>query len=100
MSYDVNELERILVRLYVEKALFEKGTVIYDSVCGYLCQNYRCYLEDCYEHPEYLITALKDIPGNDIGDIVSSIKNDLKEFYRYNKIARFLNVLSNMDLDN
>lgn len=94
MSYDVNELERALVRLYVEKALFEKGTAIYDSVCERLYQNYRRDLEDCYEYPEYLINILKDNHRNDADDIISSIKNDLKEFYHHRRIAKFLDILS------
>lgn len=98
MSYNVNELERVLVRLYVEKALFEKGIAIYDSVCERLCQNYRCDLEDCYEYPEYLLNVLKDNHRNDTVDIILSIKNDLKEFYHHKRITKFLDILSDFEI--
>ena len=95
MSFHVNELERVLVRLYIEKALLEKGIFAYDSVSENLYENYECYLEDCYEHPEYLTNVLKNLYEDDARDVILSIKNDLKDFSRYKRIARFLEVLSN-----
>ena len=96
MSYMANELERVLVRLYIEKTLLEKEIVVYDSVCEYLYKNYKCYLEECYEHPEYLVNALKEICGDESVDIILSIQNDLEEFHRYGRIAIFLDTLDNV----
>lgn len=95
MSYMVNELERVLVRLYIEKTLLEKGVVVYDSVCEHLYKNYKCYLEDCYEHPEYLVSALKEICRDESVDIILSIQNDLIEFHGYKRITMFLDALDN-----
>jgi hypothetical protein len=97
VGYAYHELERVLVRLYIEKALLEKETIVYNTVSENLYRNYRCYLEDCYEHPEYLKIVLKDISVNDASDIISSIKNDLLEFYHHKRIARFIDELSNID---
>lgn len=95
MSYDTNQLEQAMIRLYIEKTLLERGVRIYDEVSENLYKKYSCHLEDCYEHPEYLKNTLKVLYENDSSSIISSINNDLKEFYHYKKIARFIDALGN-----
>jgi hypothetical protein len=51
-------------------------------------------LGDCYEHPEYLAKALKDLFGNSHTVIVESIKKELIDFVEHTSIERFLKVIS------
>ncbi|HEV2193198.1 MAG TPA: hypothetical protein VGR54_06230 [Nitrosopumilaceae archaeon] len=51
-------------------------------------------MEDCYEHPEYLANALKDLFGKSHIVIVESIKNELIDFVEHKPIEKFLKVIS------
>ncbi|HET6457579.1 MAG TPA: hypothetical protein VFG24_01725 [Nitrosopumilaceae archaeon] len=49
---------------------------------------------DCYEPPEYLAKALKDLFGKSHTVIVESIKKELGEFTEHKPVERFLKVIS------
>jgi len=53
-------------------------------------KNINCYLEDCYEYPEYLAKALKNLFGKSHTVIVESIKEELTEFVEHEPVERFL----------
>ena len=80
-----------LVSLAIEKALLDTGgsKLLYD-VCLELFTNYRSYIADCYENPEYLVKALK-VHGENYKVIVASIRAQLEEFSYHKPIERFLN---------
>ncbi len=66
----------------------------FDQVTSRLYEQYRCYLGDCYEHPEYLAEVLKRLFGNSHTIIVESIKKELADFIEHKQIERFLKIIS------
>jgi hypothetical protein len=83
-----------LVMTTIEKVLQEIGKSTYETVTHKLYQDYRCYLSDCYDYPEYLNNVLKGLFGENYRGIVDNIKINLKEFSDQKKIIRFLTILS------
>jgi len=94
MSDNSEDIKKALVTLYVEKTLLDIGKPVYEKVTRLLYTKYHCYLPDCYEHPEYLNSILKKLVGNSSKVIVDSITRQLEEFNHYDKIKRFLDVIS------
>ena len=100
VSHFVESLERqgydrvrkALVWSVLEKTLLDAG--IYYKVIEELKKKYRCQLDNCYEHPEYLNTILKDLYGNSYKHVIKSINNHLEEFSYHESIARFLKIIS------
>ena len=88
------EISKAMVTLAIEKALLNMGKPILDEVAHRLLKNYKCYIPDCHEHPEYLKSILKELYGNSYNTIVESIKKTLDEFVTKKSIERFLMVIS------
>ena len=70
-------VDKALVWLAIESALFKIGGPIYQKVVDDLYEKYHCYIPDCYEHPEYLNEILKGLYGNAHDVIVKSINKQL-----------------------
>jgi len=83
----------VLTTWAIEKTLLDLGKPTYDKVVDMLKNEYRCYLTDCYEHPEYLNAVLKKLPADSSLAIVVSITNKLKEFLHKEAIRRFLEAI-------
>jgi len=88
------EISKALVTLAVEKTLLNMGKPVLDEVQHRLFANYKSYIPDCYEHPEYLKNVLKELYGNCYNNIVQSIKKNLEEFITKKPIEHFLAVIS------
>jgi len=88
------EISKALVTLAVEKTLLNMGKPVFEEVAHRLWANYKCYIPDCHEHPEYLKNVLKELYGNGHDTIVKSIKNTLDEFATKKPIEHFLTVIS------
>ncbi|MGI0069409.1 MAG: hypothetical protein ACREAN_04040, partial [Nitrosopumilaceae archaeon] len=58
-----NQVRKALVSLAIETVLLEIGKPTYDEVSHKLFKDFKCYLPDCYEHPEYLKRILQDLYG-------------------------------------
>ncbi len=56
-----------------------KGDVNYHLVLAKLGSLYDCKIMDCYDHPEYLKTVLKDVYKEDYHSVVSQIRSYLGE---------------------
>jgi archaellum component FlaC len=93
MISDKNQTRKALVALTIEKSLLQVGKPVYDKVTKTLKTKYDCYLQDCYEHPEYLSEILDKLYGNSHKTIVESINKELNEFSEYGDIASFLKVV-------
>ena len=87
-------VDKALVWLAIESALFKIGGPIYEKVVDDLYEKYHCHIPDCYEHPEYLNEILKGLYGNAHDVIVKSINKQLEEFSYKEPIKRFLEVIS------
>ena len=62
------EARKALVVLAIEKALLEVGKPTYEEVLGKLAEVYHCYLPDCYENPEYLLSVKRTVWSKQSGD--------------------------------
>ncbi|MEX0765106.1 MAG: hypothetical protein WD033_08080 [Nitrosopumilaceae archaeon] len=96
LMYDATngEISKALVTLAIEKTLLTMGKPVLDEVAHRLFANYKCFIPDCHEHPEYLKSVLKELYGNCYNNIVKSIKKNLEEFATKKSIEHFLTVIS------
>jgi hypothetical protein len=84
IARNISNLERgdimkALTTIAIEKALLSIGKPVLDKVTVELYKQYRCYIPDCYEHPENLESILKSIFGDSYSQIVNSIKDELQD---------------------
>jgi hypothetical protein len=89
-----DQIKRALVTMSIEHALLEMGKPVLDEVVYALQDNYKCYLPDCFDHPEYLKEVLKDLYGNSYSNIVKLIHKHLDEFVTQQPIGEFLKSIS------
>ena len=68
---------KALSTLAIEKVLLRIGRPVFDKVANRLQKEYKCYIPDCYEHPEYLESVLKSVFGNGYSAIVQSIREEV-----------------------
>jgi hypothetical protein len=84
ISGNIVNLEKIdimkaLTTIAIERALLSIGKPVLDKVTVELYKQHRCYIPDCYEHPENLENTLKSIFGYSYNQIVNSIKDELQD---------------------
>ncbi|MBI1828145.1 MAG: hypothetical protein HY222_01530 [Thaumarchaeota archaeon] len=94
MNIDSDHARKALVAFVIERALVKISKSALDQVSNTLYEEHHCYLGDCYEHPEYLAKALKDLFGKSHIIIVESIKKELINFVEHKPIEKFLKVIS------
>ncbi len=78
---------------YVELVLMRRGNANYHLVLARLGSVYDCKISDCYEHPEYLKSVLKDVYKEEFNSIVSQIKSYLAELADVQEIIDFFKIL-------
>jgi predicted ATP-dependent Lon-type protease len=94
LYFDTEQLRKALVSLAVERVLLDIGEPVYEKIVKQLSKDYKCYLPDCYEHPEYLNKVLKKIFGNSYLTIVESIKKELNEQIEEKSVEIFVTIIS------
>jgi hypothetical protein len=83
--------KKALVSLAIEQTLLQMGGVtLMDKISDLLFKEYKSYIPDCYEHPEYLNKVLKKLFGNSYTDVVRSIRKELDDFANQEPISDFL----------
>ncbi len=87
-QYRYDKVRENLVLTILEKTL--ASTQIYHKVLLQLEKKYNCSLHDCYKHPEYLSTILKDQHDNSYKSIMRSINQQLDIFSDVKSITIFL----------
>lgn len=80
MDFERKQLMKALAALAIERVLLDAGKPIFEKVSNKLQKEYKCYIPDCYDHPEYLGDVLKSIFGNSYVTIVEQIKRELVEY--------------------
>lgn len=83
-----------MVALAIETVLLEIGKPTFQEVTGKLFRDYKCFLADCYEHPEYLKKILQDLYGKSSVTIIESIKKQLEGFETQQGIDAFIKTIS------
>jgi class 3 adenylate cyclase len=69
-----------LITSTIEKTLMEMGDAPLEKIVSILFNDYRCFLPDCYKHPEYLKRILQDLYGSSHMAIIQSITERLEEY--------------------
>ncbi|MBI1829564.1 MAG: hypothetical protein HY222_05360 [Thaumarchaeota archaeon] len=62
----------------IEIVIMRRGNTNYNLVLCKLNSLYNCTIMDCYEHPEYLRTVLKEVFKEDYNSIIEDIKLELE----------------------
>ncbi len=89
MNSDVN-VKKALVAVIVEGVLNSLSKGEYEEIICRLEDDYRCYITDVFEHPEYLKRVLEDIYGNAYKPILLKIEQALGEFTLQTPYKEFL----------
>ena len=79
MNVQKRDVMKALTSLAIQKVLNDISTPAFEKVSKRLQKEYKCYIPDCYDHPEYLESVLKSIFGNAYTAIVEQIKVELAE---------------------
>lgn len=77
----------------IELVLMRRGNTNYHLVVAKLDTLYSCGIMDCYEHPEYLRTALKEVYKDNYNSIIDEIKVELDELVNTKQIADFFKIM-------
>ena len=80
MDFERKQLMKALAALAIERVLLDAGKPIFEKVSNKLQKEHKCYIPDCYDHPDYLGDVLKSIFGNSYVTIVEQIKRELVEY--------------------
>jgi hypothetical protein len=76
----------------IEVVLMRRGNVNYNLVLAKLNSLYDCTIRDCYEHPEYLKTILREVYKEDYNSVIYEIRVELGDLV-VEEISDFLNIL-------
>ncbi len=88
-----DNMERGLVRVAVEKTLFDMGSADLEKVQSMLLSKHNCELDDCLEHPEALKDVLCELYGYCYNDIFKSIVEILSSGAMDTPIVNFIKSL-------
>ena len=94
MDYERENLMKALVTLSIEKVLLKMGTPVFEKVSNKLQKEYKCYIPDCYTHPEYLENVLKSLFGNSYTAISEGIREELAEYVHDINIKTLIKTIS------
>lgn len=80
-----------MVALEIERTILEiDGTHLLDKLTEILLKKHQASIPDCYEHPEFLNEALKELFGDGYKPIVEKIKKQLEDFAYEKQISEFI----------
>jgi len=86
-------IRKALVTLAIEEVLTDVNMVVLEEVKRRLYKNYKCYIPDCFDNPQYLKDVLEELYGNSHWTIIESVTKKLSEFDRQKEISSFLTVI-------
>ena len=79
MTFQKSDVMKALTSITIQKVLNDISSPAFEKVSKKLQKEYKCYIPDCYDHPEYLESVLKSIFGNAYTAIVDQIRVELVE---------------------
>lgn len=77
----------------IEKILMEIGLAAHDKVAEILVE-YNMSFSNCYQNPDVLNFALKELYGDSYMVVVEKIKNELAGLDEYQGIDKFIKAIS------
>ena len=69
-----------------------RGNVNYNLVLAKLNSLYDCKIIDCYDHPEYLKTVLREVYKEDCNSVIMEIRLELGDLDT-EEIGDFINIM-------
>ena len=91
----VDQMKRTMVTLAIKNTFLELGLEEFDKIVLMLQKDYNSTLEDCYDSPEFLKKILQDLLGDSYKDVLSSLKENIKNISSHKSTENFLDILSN-----
>jgi hypothetical protein len=88
------EIKKALLTISIRQALLEIGKPVLGEIERALYSNYKCYVPDCLDHPEYLKQILQDLYGNASLKVIESIHKHLDEYDDIKPIKEFLTIIT------
>ncbi|MGI0040701.1 MAG: hypothetical protein ACRD94_01915 [Nitrosopumilaceae archaeon] len=79
--------------LAIAKVLEKVGRPVLEQVCNNLYSKYRCYLIECYDHPEYLADVLKELFGAAYKNIIKTIEENVEDYEPREPLEEFLAII-------
>ncbi|MGY5148778.1 MAG: hypothetical protein ACW9W3_01810 [Candidatus Nitrosopumilus sp. bin_68KS] len=90
-----NQMKQALISFTIEQSLIDGGgKEIFDKTIDDLRHKFDCDTSECYNHPEYFIQILNEMPKRIQEKIIKTIIERLKEFEYQEEIKEFIRVLS------
>src|SRR5579863_5048682 len=77
--HSTREQNKLAFMTCVEVVLMRRGDTSYHLVMTRIDSLYNCTVMDCYEHPEYLKTVLKEVYKEDYKSVLDDIKLELEK---------------------
>jgi len=88
-----NEQRKLALVSCLEVVLMSMGNTKYNLLVTKLDSLYDCTVRDCYEHPEYLKPALKEVYTEDYNSIIEQIKVHLGDLSNEDDLANFFKIM-------
>ncbi|MEO9277470.1 MAG: hypothetical protein ABI340_06810 [Nitrososphaera sp.] len=78
----------------IEITLMRSGNTNFNLIVAKLNALYDCQIRDCYDHPEYLQTVLKEVyKDDDYKSIIHEIKTCLDDLVNEKDISDFFKIM-------
>ena len=94
MDFQKKDIMKALTSLAIQKVLKDISAPAFEKVSKKLQKEYKCYIPDCYDHPEYLESVLKSVFGNAYTAIVDQIREELVEHANDNGINLLIKTMA------
>jgi hypothetical protein len=91
----VDQMKKTIVTLAIKNTFLELGLEEFDKIVLMLQKDHNCTIEDCYDSPEFLKQVLQDLLGDSYNDVLSSLKENIKNISSHKSTDNFLDALSN-----
>ena len=90
----IDQMKKTIVTLAIKNTFLELGLEEFDKIVLMLQKDHNCTLEDCYDNPEFLKQVLQDLLGDSYNDVLSSLKENIKNISSHKSTENFLDALS------
>jgi hypothetical protein len=87
------EQHKIAVISCLETVLMGMGNTKYHMLVSKLDSYYGITIRECFEHPEHLKSALKEVYPENYNHIISEMKARLDELVNEKDVAGFFNIM-------
>jgi len=90
----LDTMKKTIIVLAMKNTFLELGLEEYDKIVLILQKDHNCTLDDCYENPEALKQVLQDLLGDSYNNVMSSLKENIKNISSHKSTENFLDALS------